>query len=242
MERVRIRLRIFSTTPSSVGAGGAEGTLADKTVVRDGRGNFILPGSHVKGRLRHACEQILRSQDVPICRAPTPETMCPRVGQDDAGREFPRDMRGEPRCLLCDLFGSPGHPGRLRFQDLRLDTAGTPAETIRTMVSLNRRRKTAQAQRLFFVETAPHVEGLSFSREDAVIGYAASRAGVQLLLAGWKLMYAWGGGNSRGLGWGQAEPEVFWGEAETPVAIEAEALKEFLRAERLGREGGTCRS
>ncbi len=99
-------------------------------------------------------------------------------------------------------------------------------ETLRTMVSLNRQRRVAQEQRLFFVETTPGQPGLGFANDQAITGTLESAAEAQLLLAGFKLVNALGGGRSRGLGWIQS-PEAeatFGGE---PVTLgNWEALRE----------------
>jgi CRISPR/Cas system CSM-associated protein Csm3 (group 7 of RAMP superfamily) len=216
MKAVRISLRVTCASPPSVGAGGTGGTLADKVVVRDGYGRFILPGSQVKGKLRHACEQLLRAYEVPLCRAPSPEAMCPNA--DDV----------EPPCLLCRVFGSPGDRSRLHFHDLPAVALDAPPETLRAMVSLNRARRTAQEGRLFLVETAPHVQGLEFAGEDAVTGFVSEAAHVHLLLAGFQLLFAWGGGSTRGLGWGEVAAQAWLDDRE--LALNAEEVKRLCRS------------
>ena len=77
MQAIRIDLTLTFTTPPSVGAGGSSGMLADKVVTRNARGEFVIPASQIKGKLRHACEQILRARGAPLCHAPRAEHMCP---------------------------------------------------------------------------------------------------------------------------------------------------------------------
>lgn len=219
MPTVEIDLTLECATPPSVGAGGAQGTLADKVVTRDARGRFVIPASQIKGKLRHACEQLLRAQGVPLCRAPLPERMCPQV-EDDGGRPLP-EIDGQPCCLLCQIFGSPGYPSRLRFHDLVVkDFELMPEETLRPMVSLNRRRRTAEAQRLFLVETAPNFNGLQFVGAEAVTGHVRDPEHFHLILAGLKMPFAWGGGASRGLGWGKLEAKARLGGEEKKLDIE----------------------
>ena len=196
MPRVEISLSVTFASPPSVGAGGVSGTVADKVVTRDARGRFIIPASQVKGKLRHACEQLLRSQNVKLCRPPLPDEMCPHA-----------DGVNSP-CLLCAVFGSPAERSRLRFHDLTAEAANLPGETLRAMVSLNRRRRTAEAGRLFLVETAPNLAGLRFESDEAITGHLSDKAHAHLLLAGLRLLFAWGGGASRGLGWGELKAEV----------------------------------
>lgn len=227
MPEVRISLTVVFATPPSVGAGGASGTVADKVVTRDARGRLVIPASQVRGKLRHACEQLVRSNGVAVCRAPRPELMCPQA------------PGVEPPCLLCEIFGSPFYRSRLCFHDLVAADENLPRETIRTMVSLNRRRRTAEAGRLFLVETAPHIENLSFTNDSAVTGHVDGMRGgggdagvshVQLLLAGLKLLFTWGGGSSRGLGWGVSDAHA-WADGEA-VALDVEEVKALCRSSR----------
>lgn len=196
MPRVEISLSVTFATPPSVGAGGISGTVADKVVTRDARGRFIIPASQVKGKLRHACEQLLRSQNVNLCCPPLPERMCPHA------------EGVTPPCLLCAIFGSPTERSRLRFHDLTATATDLPGETLRAMVSINRRRRTAEAGRLFLVETAPNISGLRFESGEAITGYLSEAAHAHLLLAGLRLLFSWGGGASRGLGWGELKAEA----------------------------------
>jgi len=193
MAQINISLELTFETPPSVGAGGASDALADKVVTRDARGFFIIPASQVKGKLRHACEQLLRANDLLLCEPPNPERMCPNA----RGVTSP--------CLMCQIFGSPQDRCKLRFHDLRVLQPNLPAETLRSMVSLNRFRRTAENQRLFLVETAPNINGLKFRNEQAITGYIRDSAHVHVLLAGLKMLFTWGGGTSRGLGWGAVD-------------------------------------
>jgi hypothetical protein len=213
MPKVKISLRLTFSTPPSIGAGGASGTLADKVVTRNARGEFIIPASQVKGKVRHACEQLLRAGGVPLCQPPNPVNMCPLA----AGVQAP--------CILCLIFGSPLERCLLRFHDLISRQADLPNETLRAMVSLNRSRRTAQAQRLFLVETAPNINGLQFENDEAITGIIHNSAHANVLLAGLKLLFAWGGGASRGLGWGNVEATAWLdGEAFTLNVEEVKAL------------------
>jgi len=214
MPNITISLSLTFTTPPSVGAGGVSGTLADKVVTRNARNQFIIPASQVKGKLRHACEQLLRAQGVPLCYPPHAERMCPQIDKDDGGNSLPQ-VKGQPCCLLCQIFGSSGYPSRLRFHDLLVKDANLlPEETLRWMISINRRRRTAEAQRLFVVETAPHFDKLQFENAEAITGRISDERHVHLLFAGLRMLFAWGGGTSHGLGWGKVEATAHLGEVE----------------------------
>jgi hypothetical protein len=77
----------------------------------------------------------------------------------------------------------------------------TVAPALRAMIGLNRRRATVEEGRLYLVETAPYFREQRFSNATAITGTLDSEAQVKLLLAGLRLILAWGGMKSRGLGW-----------------------------------------
>src|SRR5262245_59460114 len=74
---LRLGLAITSLTPMCVGASGSAGGLADKALQRDAWNRPIIPGSQLKGRVRHSCERIAAGLGIPICAAPVEATMCP---------------------------------------------------------------------------------------------------------------------------------------------------------------------
>lgn len=219
---VKIDLTIALETALSVGAGGTMGVLADKSALRDGYDRLIIPGSQVKGRVRHACEAIARALDQPICEAPRPDTMCPQTDDPRIPRLRERpDEPERPKCLICQIFGSPAYPGPLRFNDLVFadpvegkepGEARTDAvETLRPGIGLNRRRGVVAEGLLFFVETTPIWQGEDrpcFRNEEAIVGTVPSEKHLQLLLAGLRYLYSWGGGKSRGMGWGVTEAKA----------------------------------
>ncbi len=198
---LRIALTITSRTPVSVGAGGSVGTLADKSIVRDGWGRPIIPGSQVKGKLRWAAEQLLRGlgQDIP---APF------------EGRE-----REELDTLVRSLFGSPQQRSPLFFADLP-GVIGDPAQLealrdkpeqrrsqIRPSVALDRQRRTVAEKLLVFQETA--LETTRFHAERAITGRVDSFDHAALLWAAARLSTRWGGARSRGLGWAEVTARVW---------------------------------
>jgi CRISPR/Cas system CSM-associated protein Csm3 (group 7 of RAMP superfamily) len=192
---VNVNLTLIFDTPPSIAAAGAFGSIADRVILRNARGQFIVPGSQVKGKVRHACEQLVRALPQPVCEAPRAATMCPNLP----------DIVSP--CVVCSIFGSPAVRSPLRFTDLVWDSgqemAGREIVTPdrRAMVGLNRRRATAAEGRLFLVETAPYFPELRFTHAQAITGSLDSPAHVKLVLAGLRLIVAWGGMKSRGLGW-----------------------------------------
>jgi CRISPR/Cas system CSM-associated protein Csm3 (group 7 of RAMP superfamily) len=192
---VGMSITLVFETPPSIAAAGAFGSIADRVVERDALGRFIIPGSHVKGKLRHASEQLLKSVGKNVCDSPRAATMCPNP------------PGGVPPCVACRIFGSPAYPSSLRFYDLVQDVGSEEAipeivaPSLRAMIGVNRRRATVAEGRLFLVETAPYFSELRFSSNEAVSGSLDSEASLRLLLAALKLVPAWGGMKSRGLGW-----------------------------------------
>ncbi|WP_129678072.1 RAMP superfamily CRISPR-associated protein [Candidatus Chloroploca sp. Khr17] len=214
MPEVRIDLLITCTSALSVGAGGSSGSLADKSIVRDGRGRPLLPGSQVKGKVRHTTEALLHQ----------------------LGEPTPAHFDDEAKTYIKTLFGSPRQRSPLRFFDLIGLPAGEDRDDplrqidpqalveIRPAVSINRRRGTAEDERLFFQEVA--LDGLVYGATPAIRGTLADARLAALLWAALRLTTRWGGGSTRGFGWAEVVPTV-WVEG---TVREEEALEADLRA------------
>ncbi|BAU44926.1 RAMP superfamily CRISPR-associated protein [Leptolyngbya sp. O-77] len=183
-----------------VGAGGSTGPWADKPIVRLADGRLLIPGSQLKGRLRHECEKLARALGWPVCESPVAETMCPQIGRDNS--EFQRTA-GEPQhhCLICQIFGNPALPSRLIVDDLIcLENSKDLPEVLRPGVTINRRRRTAEDQKLYFLETSPVNVQLPF------VGHLYFQPDCPpyaraLVLAALHHIPALGGSKSAGLGW-----------------------------------------
>ncbi|NTV63845.1 MAG: hypothetical protein HGA65_09950, partial [Oscillochloris sp.] len=133
MPDLRIALTITAETALSVGAAGSAGTLADTSIVRDGLGRPIIPGSQLKGKVRHAAEALVRRLNLPV----------QAHFDDDAS----------PTNCIRQIFGSPLVRSPLRFADLICEIdpqiARLPGTSrIRPSVTINRRRGTAEDQHL----------------------------------------------------------------------------------------------
>jgi CRISPR/Cas system CSM-associated protein Csm3 (group 7 of RAMP superfamily) len=217
MTRLSIQLTITLASALSIGAGGSAGTIADKSIVRDGWGRPLIPGSQVKGKLRWGVEQLLRGmgQDIPA----------------------PFDADVERETLVRELFGSPEYRAPLHFADLPATIV--PVEQARALhqrfsqvrpsVSINRRRGTAEDAHLLFQETA--LEGLQFTRTRAIVGHLPDSDAEQyaaLLWAALKLADRWGGAKSRGLGWATIKATVHLGDDEIGETTLANALRAAL--------------
>jgi len=206
---IDIRLTVALETPVNVGSGAMADALADKPTLRDARGLPIIPGSTLKGRVRHICERIAHAiwKDEKLCLAPYPDQMC-------------HGTRREKVCRVCRIFGSPWYPSPLHFGDLRLKPGdGSLAEKVeweksphlragllRTGVGLSRRSGTAQEEILYSVEG--YRPPVSFIYEGHIRGHLAYEDDLALLLAGLREVRALGGSKGRGMGWCRIEPTV----------------------------------
>jgi len=232
MAEFKVDLRIIIDTALAVGGAGSVGTLADKSMLRDGWNRPILPASQVKGRTRHACEAIARGLGIPICQPPKAETTCPHHPGVPVG------AGGERRCIICQVFGSPGFPSRLQFRDLvHIPVTGDPAaagdtyeaqEPLRPGVGLERRRGTVQEALLFLTETTKPGTQPVFAQAPAILGQLPGPGHALLVLMGLKQVLNWGGAKSRGLGWAQLIYEATWD--DKPFALDDPAGKEALAA------------
>lgn len=195
-------------TALCVGAGGSSGSLADKPILRNARGQLLIPASQLKGRLRHECEKLARGLGWPVCQSPNPASMCPqRAGLTEADEaRFRRDeyrINGDHRhhCLICQIFGNPSLPSQVDVNDLICyEAADTLPEVLRPGVTLNRRRLTAEDQKLYFLETSPANLNLEF-QGSLYIHPQAPPCTKLLLNVALRHIHALGGGKSTGLGW-----------------------------------------
>jgi hypothetical protein len=233
MPRIEVALSVRVAGALAVG-GASAAARGSRPMLRDDWGCLVLPGSQVKGRLRHACEGLVRALGGAVCRPPRPDLMCPRAPGIEA-----------PPCVVCSLFGSPGLASPLRWADLacvgdRLGDHGPAAGGRPTLapsarhasLPLDRRRGTAATEAVQYVETSALLPGgLVFANERAVMGRLDDPRALHLLLAGWRLVSGFGGGESRGLGW--SDIAVVARVDGMPLELDASALGEFA-----GTSGG----
>jgi CRISPR/Cas system CSM-associated protein Csm3 (group 7 of RAMP superfamily) len=194
-------------TALCVGAGGSTGSLADKPIVRTADGKLLIPASQLKGRTRHECEKIARGLGWPVCDSPRAERMCPQRARCSEEPRFDRSdyrIQGDDRshCIICQMFGNPALPSRLVFEDLicELSKDNLPSEVLRPGVTINRRRRTAEDKKLYFLETSPMNVGLQFTGHLHLLASLPDYT-KPLLLAGLRRINALGGSKSSGLGW-----------------------------------------
>ena len=192
-------------TALCVGAGGSSGSLADKPIIRNAEGNLLIPASQIKGRLRHECEKIARGLGWEICESPSAGKMV--IRRQNAPVKFQRseyEVSGYEKtyhCLISQIFGDPILPSRVMFDDLICteDPENLP-EVLRLGVTINRRRRTAEEKKLYFLETSPANAKLRFEGYIHLLPDCPEYA-KPLILVGLKHIHALGGSKSAGLGW-----------------------------------------
>ena len=219
---IRIELEAHFATPFSIGTGALGCTTADKPLLKDAEGVPYLPGSTLKGILRHEAEKIIRSlwSDEAVCRSPNPATMCPQNRPTE-----------QPFCPICRVFGSPWLPSSLIFTDLkpgeRLDRQVMKDTRLRFGVGISRHRRVAADDLLYTLEVASAAEGVPL--QGAIEGNLPDEEWKRLLalvLAALRAINAIGGARSRGLGWVTLEAVSI--EPELSYSDIKEVLKEWL--------------
>ena len=104
-------------------------------------------------------------------------------------------------CFICQIFGNPSLPSRLLCDDLICDIAPENLpEVLRPGVTINRRRRTAEEQKLYFLETSPVNAQLPFAGAIHLNADAPDYS-RPLIIAALKHINALGGSKSTGLGW-----------------------------------------
>jgi CRISPR/Cas system CMR subunit Cmr4 (Cas7 group RAMP superfamily) len=112
-DRIQIEYSLTFTTPFHFGTGLREGVI-DRSVRRNANGYLYVPGSTLKGVIREHCEQICRLLEPDNQRIASPHN------QEDALLDLydPATI-----TLITHIFGSPGQPGLLFFDNAQQSEA-----------------------------------------------------------------------------------------------------------------------
>lgn len=206
-------------TALCIGDSGASETGADKSTVKTSDGKLYIPASTLKGIWRHACEAIAPSMgDYSVCRSPRAENMCPLHPETEDDQD--------KYCIICQIFGSPKIASIIFINDLTMDTElATESTEIRNGVTINRQRRVAEDQRLYFTETSRPNAGITFSG-DVTLGCRITNTQIDLLRAGLNYIHAIGTGKTRGLGWLQITLEDKAAETDSQEAAPMESDSE----------------
>ena len=200
---INIPLTAIIDTALCVGAGGSDGSLADKPIVRNAKGQLLIPASQLKGRLRHECEKLARGLGWEIFESPKAETLCPTQEQVSSQFQSCYQIDGYKgyHCLISQIFGNPILPSRIIVDDLICEISKEDLpEVIRPGVTINCRRRTAEEKKLYLLETSPPNNQLEFIGNIHLLADSPASAKA-LILAGLRHIHALGGSKSAGLGW-----------------------------------------
>jgi CRISPR/Cas system CSM-associated protein Csm3 (group 7 of RAMP superfamily) len=165
---LRLSYRIDVHSAFHIGTGSGAAGLVDGTVLRAADRGLLIPGSTVKGRLRHHLEQIARTLGLACCGGTAAD---PALCKPESPQEAQHRL-----CLACRLFGSEWQPSTLYYsdatlprslRDLLLDPrSGRPADPFDAQVRHRPRirmdrilRRAAEGALFSFEEGRP---GLSF--------------------------------------------------------------------------------
>ena len=193
--------RITATidTALCIGDSGSSDSDTDKATVKTTDGKLYIPASTLKGIWRHATEAIARSQGHFVCNSPLPQNMCPRPDKELQNQNT--DLVQNNHCVVCQLFGSPQLKSSIIVSDLKpVIDLGIETTVNRSGVTINRNRRVAEDQRLYFTETSIPNAGFEFSG-DVSLSNDITDEQRQFLTAGLNYIHAIGSGKTRGLGW-----------------------------------------
>lgn len=143
---VQINYELAFATPFHMGTGISAGMI-DRTVIRDADNYLYVPASTLKGVLREHCEQ--------LCRFYIPDAQA-HVTSPHITNAALAEYSGMP-TLISRIFGSPLHPGGLRFDDAKQaqDDRHVSEEiqtSVSTQVRIDRLTRTAANEALYTSE------------------------------------------------------------------------------------------
>ena len=141
---VQIDYELQFDAPFHLGTGITAG-MVDRTVIRDAGGDIYVPASTFKGVLREHCEQLCRFY-LPNAQVDNPHDPYAALAQF-----------GKAPPLISRIFGSPLHPGGLRFNDARQEAETHSAykeiqTSTSTQVRIDRVTRTAANEALYTIE------------------------------------------------------------------------------------------
>jgi CRISPR-associated protein Csm3 len=199
-----IKININAQMPLHIGTGLGKGGVIDKSIIKDYEGNVYIPGSSLKGKIRHYYTVLYRSFINSSLHYG--QTYCTFDNIEDC-------------CAICQIFGSKYHQGRFTFFDAMLKDEefsgfSQPAKitdknfqffqvSVRQHNKISRKRKVAEEKHLFASEaTMP-----GFQYKSVIDGILTVESNLSpfpkealLLIASLKMINKIGGGKSRGLG------------------------------------------
>jgi CRISPR/Cas system CSM-associated protein Csm3 (group 7 of RAMP superfamily) len=187
----------FGAYGFSVGTGYGFAGRIDRALARDAHGLPYLPGSALKGKLRHAAREIAGALGHTVC-----EEFCPPH---------------RPACIVCRVFGSPFAAGKLFVTDARCAARENPSLGLvshgreaaprvwmeRSATAIGRGLGVAEPGLRYSAECSP--EGLILRARlegdfDKAVEADKDKPEERLLRAACRTIRFAGGGSARGLG------------------------------------------
>ena len=220
---IEINLTLTVRSPLNIGSGAQQGTLAQRGMLKERDGWPFVPATLLKGRLRHYVEQVASTLSNDVVRNPHDLTI---INSNDPVSVLFRTPWQQSLLIFEDL-SLTGPPALLQWrQEANRSNRLPPRSMQRTSVSINRQRGVAADQRLFNTELL--LPGTPMAFGGTICGQLELwQAG--LIVAGLRLIPAYGRSKSGGLGWVSVETKVCNGSEEWTDAMMLAALKEVFR-------------
>jgi CRISPR-associated RAMP protein (TIGR02581 family) len=154
-QKNRLTASLVFDTAWRIGSGKEGETMSDLGVVLDPRGQPLLPGSSLKGKLRSTCEALAHALGLSTCmlnydasgvKCTSDVTYYRKVREayQKASRRMQDRLQwlDENTCNVCKLFGSPVRAGRLLMSDGTLKSWASVVQ-VRDGVVIDRDSQTA---------------------------------------------------------------------------------------------------
>lgn len=110
---IALSYRLYLEGSLHVSSGTGITGLLDNAIYRTASNEISIPGSSIKGKLRHHVEQLVRICKIPFCGHSRQKSFCKPKTQEDEKNST---------CIICRLFGSPWQEAGLFYSDAQLST------------------------------------------------------------------------------------------------------------------------
>lgn len=212
-QKNRLTASLVFDTAWRIGSGKEGETMSDLGVMMDTKGQPILPGSSLKGKLRSTCEALAHALGLSACML---DCEASQVSCTSDVRRYSSNLRDtyqkalqkgletrlqwidENTCDVCKLFGSPVQAGRLWVRDGTL-TEWASVVQVRDGVVIDRDSQTAVDRLKYDYEVVPPGSRFALCIELENPTYQ-DMALLGVALFEWHAGSSLGGFTSRGLG------------------------------------------
>lgn len=212
-QKNRLTASLVFDTAWRIGSGKEGETMSDLGVMMDTKGQPILPGSSLKGKLRSTCEALAHALGLSACML---DCEASQVSCTSDVRRYSSNLRDtyqkalqkgletrlqwidENTCDVCKLFGSPVQAGRLWVRDGTLIEWASVVQ-VRDGVVIDRDSQTAVDRLKYDYEVVPPGSRFELCIELENPTYQ-DMALLGVALFEWHAGSSLGGFTSRGLG------------------------------------------